>query len=427
MKNKLSIFILSLITAVMFTACGDDDSEFSGPYRLNIAGPSEVSPESTAEYTIGDYTNSNTYTWSVTGASIVGSSTGNTIEVSFDGVGEAVITVTDGGVSTGTYTVEIAEVEPSVSVTLNGAGVLRNGQADTVFFEFAAPLNADPSSFAMVMDSSANNGGNPFISGSLGALTKVDDMNYYAIYTAGEGNGTPEALLQDLISTATYGEVTIDSAYVDLYKVDNLAPVATFDFSSTLVNDGTVLDITVTFNEMVMAADPAMDSSILIHFSGAVPDKMDTLKPTDNPMVYTTSLEITGGGNGILEIEIDNLADLAGNTSMLLNLNVFVDNMAPVLDAGVQAETGYANMVFALIEGGLVAGEVSYAVFASGSVAPADISEFENGIISGSQKIDGAAGSVSVALEAGDYVAFFVGKDEAGNMTAMIDRSFTVN
>lgn len=430
MKNKISIFIMSLITAVLFTACGDDDSTFNGPFRLNIAGSSEVRPESTHEYTIGDFTSPDSYTWTVSGpATISGGATGNTITVDFGEVGDVVITVTN-GTDTGTFGVTVAETEPAVSVSYNGAGVLRNGEADTVFFEFDAPLAADPSFAMNTTDSTQFNGGTPFVSGTLGPLVQVDDDSYYAIYTAGTGNGTPEALFQDIKSNATFGEVNIDSAFVKLYRVDNIAPVATIDYSPSVGKDSTVVTVTVTFSEPVKAANPATDSSLLISFDNAgVAFETDTLEATEDPLVYTYDYIVNGGGNGQLEVTISNIADLAGNTSELYSYEFLVDNTAPGIDWYIDEYTGYAEIGFVLLGGfGPESGTGYYAVFTSGADAPASLEDFEDGVVSGSKQINAGTYVIyNVPLEAGNYDIYFIGEDLAGNMSAIASDSFTVN
>ncbi|UII34374.1 hypothetical protein LVD17_11195 [Fulvivirga ulvae] len=429
MKNRISIFILSLITAVLFTACGDDDSTFNGPFRLNIAGSSEVRPESTHEYTIGDFTSPDSYTWTVSGpATISGSATGNTITVDFGEVGDAVITVTN-GTDTGTFSVTVAETEPAVTVSYNGAGVLRSGEADTVFFKFAAPLAADPSFAMNTSDSTQFNGGNPFVSGTLGPLVKMDEDSYYAIYTAGAGSGTPEALFQDIKSTPAYGGVNIDSAFVKLYRVDNTAPVATIDYSTLLANDSTVVTITVTFSEMVMAADPATDSSLLISFDGSVTAAIDTLEATDDPLVYTYDYIVNGGGDGQVEVAITNIADLAGNTSELLSYKLIVDNTAPTVDWLIEPNTGYVDLYFAVIDGTFGSPGIGwYTIYPDGAAAPTSLDDFEKGIASGVEVIQANNFAlVSLSLDAGDYDVYLVVSDPAGNISTLAMDSFTVN
>lgn len=429
MKNKLSIFILSLITAVLFTACGDDDSTFNGPFRLNIAGPSEVRPESTEEYTIGDFTNPGSYTWTVSGpATIEGSASGNTISVKFGDVGDVVITVTN-GTDNGTFTVTVAETEPAVSVSYNGTGVLRNGEADTVFFEFDAPIQGIPSFAMNTTDSTQFNAGNPFVSGTLGSLVEVDADSYYAIYTAGTGNGTPEALFQDIKSTATFGEVNIDSAFVKLYRVDNIAPGADLSYSSVLANDSTVVTITVTFSEEVVAADPATDSSLLVTFSNAgVAVQTDTLEATDDPLVYTVDYIVNGGGNGYVEVLVHNVADLAGNTSEIYSYDLVVDNIAPILNYGSDGEEGYATIYVWFGTGpNYDAGTTYYAVFPDGADAPTSVEDFENAVATGSKEVEtGGFSTYTVGLTPGEYDVYYVGKDRAGNWTPIASENLTV-
>lgn len=425
MKNKISIFILSLIAAVLFTACGDDDSTFDGPFRLNIAGPSEVRPESTEEYTIGDFTNPGSYTWTVSGpATINGSASGNTISVTFGEVGDVVITVTN-GTDNGTYTVEVADTEPAVEVELQGTGVLRNGMTDTVFFNFNAPI-VDAPTFAMnTTDSTQFNGGNPFVSGTLGALemykSKADV--YYALYTAGTGNGTPEALFQDIKSTTTYGEVNIDSAFVQLYRVDNTAPIADISYSDDMVNDSTVVTVTVTFTEEVMFdfTQATVDSAIYVSFDGAgVLTETDTLQPTDDPKVFTYEYTVNGEGNGTVDVTLSNVVDLAGNPVALVNNDEFaVDNIAPTILITSAVDTGdYVELSITSSEGGVA----SYMILGDGEDAPTSADDFGGGLFSGDIS---ATGSTELAVPSGEYDVYFIVTDNAGNVSAidMVDLS----
>lgn len=416
---------MSLITAVLFTACGDDDSTFNGPFRLNIAGPSEVRPESTEEYTIGDFTNPGSYTWTVSGpATINGSASGNTISVTFGEVGDVVITVTN-GTDNGTYAVEVAETEPTVEVELRGTGVLRNGEKDTVFFNFNAPIVGTPTFAMNTTDSTQFNGGNPFVSGSLSSLEMYDDQAdvYYAVYTAGTGNGTPEALFQDIKSTTTYGEVNIDSAFVQLYRVDNIAPIADISYSDDHVSDSTVVTVTVTFTEAVMFdyTQATVDSAIYVSFDGAgVLSETDTLQPTEDPNVFTYEYTVNGEGDGVVDVTLSNVVDLAGHQVALVNNSSFtVDNTNPVILTKSAVDVGdYVELAITASE----SGTASYMMVADGEDAPETDEDFGGGLYSGTIS---ANSSTELAIASGEYDVYFIVADKAGNVSAieMVDLS----
>lgn len=440
---------MSILLAIFAIACSEDDANFNGPYRLNIVGSGEVRPETSGEeYTIGDFTNPGDYTWSVDGpASIAGSATGNTIIVDFQGVGNVTISVTNGSDANGSMTVVVADTEPTVTAILNGTGVLRSGQTDTVFFEFDTPIEGMPT-FAVNTDSSGFVNDVAFQSGTLGALQN-DNGTFYAIYTAGDGDGTPEALFQDITSTSTYGSVNIDSAFVQLYRVDNIAPSADFEYSTRVVNDSSEVTFTVTFNEDVMAANPAMDSSLLISFYNGGPEtgitpETDTLEATEDPHVFTYTYTVytedgsaigPATGNGTLMVEITNVADLAGNApNAIISSDVVIDNTPPDTDWYADAYNGYVEIGYVMFDPNFnpESGNVYYAIYPSGSLTDPptaeDVIDPTDAVEMGMREItDNTYTTWNVSLPAGDYDLYLIGKDPAGNWSDIISDSFTVN
>lgn len=417
------------LLAIFVMSCSDDD-DFGGPYRITIDGPVEVTAADTETYSIGDIADPGSYSWSVEGpASIDGGASGGEVMIDFTGVGEVIITVGN-GTDTGYLVVHSVEVEPEVMVILNGGGALREGETDTVFFEFGAPLMDNPA-FAMNTDTSGFNYPDlAFTSGVLGDLVKVDDDTYYALYTAGEGNGTPEALFQDVQSSSEFGGVSFDSAYVQLYRVDNIAPVADISYSDTRVNDSTVITITVTFSEVVEAANPASDSSILISFDGAgVMSETDTLMPTGNMNEYMYEYTVNGEGNGNLEITIDNFADIAGNTNIIYSEEVIIDNIPPTIVYEVDGDTGAATIYLAVGNfGDFQEGTGWYAVFPDGADAPTTLDDFEDAIATGSKEMQTEGYAIfNVALAAGEYDVYLIGSDMAGNMSSIAMEDVTID
>ncbi|PRY13667.1 hypothetical protein CLV24_10537 [Pontibacter ummariensis] len=417
MKNNISLLLLSLFAVFFFTACEDDDDPFTGPYRVSILGPDTVAPESTEQFTIGNFLNPESYTWTVVDgpAEIVGSNTGATVDVRFTSVGDVTLSVTNGQ-ETGTTTVEVENVAPAVTGSLNDTGVLASGMSDTVFFEFDAPV-AEIGSFGFnTEDSTAfNEGGTPFVSGAIGDLVQVNDQLYYAVYTAGAGNGTSEVRFTDVVSTGTFGADTVETAYVQLYRVDNIAPVADLAYSTEVASEGSMVMVTTTFSEEVMSADPA-DSVLFITVDG----ERDTLMATDDPLVYTYEYEV-GEGDGPIEVGLENVVDLAGNELAGVNnaTELVLDNTGPVV-TGTATDAGSGASIAI---GSSEAGTAMYLVLNDGAAAPTNAEEFMDtqGVASRSVQISAGGGvrTVTQALAAGDYDVYFLARDEAGNFSAI--------
>lgn len=413
MKNKINIIFLLL--SVFIFACEEDEQLFTGPSNLIVAGTHGVVPGDVEEYTLRDINNPDNYTWSVDGpAQIVGDASGNTISVEFQSVGEVVITVTN-GTDNGKVTVEVGDVAPAVTTTLNGTEVLRSGMKDTVFFEFDAPLLEDPT-ISMATDSSEFNAGEPFISGTLGELIKIDAQNYYAVYTAGEGDGTPEGYIPEIFATEIYGADTLESVFVQLYQVDNTDPVANLSYSQSAVNDSTEVTITATFSEPITYANME-DSAIYISFSGAgVEAESDTLMPTDDPLVYTYQYTVNGEGMGTVDVDITNATDLAGNELAVVNnaSELNVDNIDPIVTGNVSDDGDYSSIELTSTEDGTG----MYLILEEGETAPTTSEEFmeSEGVASGSLIL--TAANVKNAIEllgTGNYEVYFMAMDEAGN------------
>lgn len=432
MKNKISFLLLLLVAVFGFTACEDEVEPFNDPTRLAIGGPDSASPGTSKTYTVGNVINPATYTWSVEGpAQIVGTATGATVTIQFQSVGEAIITATN-GTDTGRFTVDIENVAPAVTATLDttrtGAlKALRSGQSDTVFFKFDAPFSKMPTFALNTADSTGfNQGKEPFVSGSLGALTKgKDDQHYYAIYTAGEGNGTPEAKFANIIATSAYGADTVKSAYVKLYRVDNIAPVADLTYSQQRASSGAVVTVTATFSEAVMSTDPT--GLLFVTLSGAGTTERDTLMATNNPQVYTFEYEAKAG-NGPIEIKIANVVDFAGNKLAALNnaSELVIDNTVPVVTGTASDAGSAASIIISSTE----SGTGMYVVMKAGSTKPATSEAFiaASGVASGSVQLTaGKAKTVAQALAKGEYVVYFLAMDEAGNYSTIKSDNLSMN
>lgn len=425
MFNKY-ILASMLLTATIFVAC-EDDSDVAPPFQLVVAGDASVITGEEDEYTLGDVMNPDSYSWTVSGpAEIVGSSTGNTITVRYTNVGDVVISVTDGTYK-GTQFVTVSEVEPMVDIDLGGTGVLRNGASDTVFFGFEAPLASAPSLRLIDADDSTGfNSGDPFVSGTLGELKQLANGTYYAVYTAGAGNGTTEVLLQDIVATDAFGGLDIDSLYMPIFEVDNITPIANVDYSTYQVNDSSEVTVTVTFSEEVMFADPA-DSALLVSFSGAgVKPETDTLEATGNPLVYEYTYTVNGESNGTLDVALSNIVDLAGNP--LSNVEyagtVTVDNEAPVMVIVAATDQGDYVKISASYIG---ASQVMYLVVDATDEdfeEPTTAEEFMDteGVLAGTVN-----GSTTEILGKGKYTVYFLAVDAAGNYSSIAETSLTMD
>ncbi|WP_224997633.1 hypothetical protein [Cesiribacter sp. SM1] len=435
MKNRIYIAFIFLLTAFAVSCDDHEMDEFTGPYRINLAGPEHVAPGDEEEYTIGDISNPESYTWTVTGpATITSGTSGNTVTLEFTEVGDVTLVVTNGR-DTREYNITVENVEPAVTTTYNERSlyrggvmdtvslVLRNGVSDTVFFNFATPLAKDPE---LLMNEDISD----FMSGSLGDLIKVDAQNYYAIYTAGEGNGTPRAMFRNIIATPTFGSDTLDSVMVQLYRVDNVLPVADVSYSEDLVNDSTVVTVTVNFSEEVTFSDRA-DSALYVTFSGAgVEAQRDTLvQSADDPLVYTYEYTVNGEGNGEVDVELDNIMDLAGHPLTLVNYesDLIVDNETPeVLLGNATAGDGAAVIIFSSDE----AGTGMYLILESDDEAPEDAEAFMEmqGVASGSLNLNAVTPArTSVGLAAGEYVVYYMAQDRAGNYSDITSSTLVID
>jgi hypothetical protein len=427
MKNRIYIAFIFLLTAFAVSCEDYEMDEFTGPYRLSLAGPESVAPGDVEEYTIGDIDNPESYNWTVTGpATITSGTTGNTVTVAFqEQVGDVTLSVTNGRDSRD-YHITVENVEPEVSTSYNpaGYGALMGGASDTVFFSFAAPLARDPE---LLMNEDISE----FMSGTLGDLIKVDAQNYYAIYTAGEGNGTPEAMFRNIIAASTYGSDTLDSVMVQLYRVDNVAPVADVSYSEQVVNDSTVVTVTVTFSEAVTFADRTEpDSALYVTFSGAgVEAQRDTLvQSEDDPLVYTYEYTVNGEGNGMVDVDFENIMDLAGHPLTIVNYEsgLMVDNFMPVV-SGTATDQGSSALISISAN---EAGTGMYLVLKSSEAAPEDAEAFMemSGVASGSLNLSAiVASKTTVGLPSGSYKVYYMAQDRAGNYSNITSSMLTIN
>lgn len=428
--NKINILYLLMLTSIVF-ACEDDDKPYGGPYTVEIAGPGAVTPATEKTYTIGDYLNPDSYTWTIDGpAEIKGETSGESVKVQFKSIGEVTLSVTN-GTDAGYLLIEVDSVAPDVaaSYSITSHGVLKNGASDTVYLKFASPLVDDPE-IVLNTDTSGFAENKPvFQSGSLGELQKVSDTEYYVIYTAGEGNGTPEALLTGMTTSAEFGGKSVDHAYVKLYEVDNIAPVAELSYSDQQVNDSTEVTITATFSEPVTFIDKLdqeeVDSAIFVTLSGADIESVedDTLRATSDPLVFTYTFTLRSESDGPVTVILTNVADLGGNEvgSVTNSTALVVDNTAPVVTGSASDAGEFVDIQIAADE----AGTGWYLILAGDADAPTAVNEFLNteGVASGSV----ALGEYKhLALAPGAYKVYYLGQDGAENYSSITSSDLTV-
>ncbi|MEP2771125.1 MAG: hypothetical protein ABJH05_03185 [Fulvivirga sp.] len=424
-KYLFKAFALGGLILFSMSSCQEEDGnaiEYTPGNALMISGSSSAKVGESKEYYLNNNLKDADYNWSIgSGATITENSENDAyITVQFDAAGEYTLSVTKGDAS-GEMSIKV-ETQPAVTVEYNGTGVLMDGETDTVFFEFTTPLSGAPD-FAVNTDSSGFKSKElAFTSGTLGTLVQVDADSYYALYTAGAGNGTPEALFQDITANETYGSINVDSAFVQLYRVDNTAPIAELSYSESMVNDSTVLTVTATFSEEVMFEDPA-DSALLVMFSGGgVMNETDTLVATDDPLVYTYDYTVNGEGNGTLNVTLDNIVDLAGHeiAATINSSAVVIDNTDPnILIAS-------ANDAGETVEVSMTASEASlgyYLLLADGADAPTTMADFDGA----SSFALSPSGGETIAVDAGEYDVYFIAVDGAGNASAISMVDLTVN
>ncbi|WP_162428528.1 Ig-like domain-containing protein [Pontibacter pudoricolor] len=428
MRNKLSILLLSLFTVIMFSGCEDELESFDGPYQITIRGAASALPETTKTYSLGNIQNPENYTWTVEGpAQIVGATTGATVTVKFVSAGDVRINVTN-GVDKGLKTVSAIEATADVTAKLTDTGVLRSGQSDTVFFNFAVPVEGMPTLELLDSDEETDfNKGEPFLSGSIGELKKIDATHFFAIYTAGEGNGTPEAKLSNIKSTAAFGSKVIETEYVQLYRVDNIAPVANISYSTESVKTGSPVTITVTFSEPVMNADPK-NKKLFMNLNGTGTSETVELKPTSNNRVYTYEFTPKTTSDGVITVSLNDIVDLAGNSLNGVNnaTALSVDNVNPVVTGTAVDAGNYASITLSSTE----AGTVSYVILKTGSTAPtAATFASTTGVAKGSVEITSANQQKIIAqdLAKGEYVVYFMAADKAGNTSAITSDALSMN
>lgn len=423
MKNNIYILFLLLLSCFV-VSCEEELEEFTGPYRLSVGGPSSGTPGALIRNTIGNIQNPDSYTWSIVeGPGVIeGPNTGDTVAIRLQSAGTVVLNVTN-GTDSRTRSITVKKVPPKVTTKLNGTGVLKSGDEATITFSFASPLAKDPT-LAMIADATA------FTSGELGNLTKVDDQTYTATYTAGEGNGTPEVQLGNIISTSTFGSDTIVADTMQIYRIDNIAPIADLSYSRNEVNEGTQVTVTATFSEPVMSENPS-DSLIYVSFSGGgVQAEKDTLVATDDPLVYTYEYTVTGEGNGPVTATLENVSDFAGNSLAATgNRNGLVtDNISPTILVNSASDEGtHANIRVSSSE----EGTGMFLIMEKGKDAPKTVGEFMDaeGVASGSVELQATIPGTAnrIVVPDGEYTVYYLVQDVAGNFSDITSSSLTMD
>ncbi|MTI20933.1 hypothetical protein E1176_07860 [Fulvivirga sp. RKSG066] len=427
-KYLTKAFALAGLVLFSLSSCQEEEGnviDYTPGNALMISGPKSVEVGESKEYYLNMNIKADDYDWSIGSGATISENAANDayVTVTFDAAGEYTLIVTKGDAS-GELKINV-ETQPAVTVSYNGTGVLRNGVSDTVFFNFTTPLSGLPD-FEVNTDSSGFYPGKlAFTSGTLGPLVEVDADSAYAIYTAGNGNGIPEALFQDITSNETFGSINVDSAFVQLYRVDNIAPIVDLSYSSLYANDSTVLKVTATFSEEVMPDNPT-DTTLLIAFEGAgVEAETDTLVATEDPLVYTFDYTVNGDSTGTLNVSLENVVDLAGNEPGLVRnaSAVTIDNDNPTLSFADAVDQG--NGLVSISMSSDEVGTGYYLILADGADAPTKATEFDGDM---TMSVSPSLSTKTINVAQGDYDVYYIVEDRAGNFgTISTKEDLTVN
>lgn len=408
-----NIFRLTMALAVLVMfSCNDDDA--SDPASYAIFGDREVSPLTTGTYTLHVSGVDATWTSSDTDVMTITSTDASTAVVSFLKSGTVRLTATD-GVRVGVVDITVDDGGTDVTVTYAGTGSLKSGASDTVFFTFPAALTEVPSLIMNEDTSGFTSGGVAAFVSSGSSLTSLSSYNgsdevFYAIYTAGSGDGQPEGLIESITLTDTYGGVTAENIYVELPVVDNTVPYAQIAFSQEVANDSTSVTITVTFSENVIPDySYSPDSLIYINLSGGgVLDSTYSLTATSDAKVWTLSYMTNGGGDGTLTASVDesSVTDYAGNEAYVPSATMEIDNTAP--DPATAGEFS-VEVTGSVVEVTLSGDDtVQWLYQTSGTDAP-EVSDFD----------DASSEDDIFSLDEGTYDFYYIATDEAGNVSAV--------
>ncbi|UXP32683.1 hypothetical protein N6H18_01725 [Reichenbachiella agarivorans] len=420
-KFRLSgLTLFSLLSLVMlFLASCDEDNTVEGDPRLFIEGPTGALPETSATYDLQADIGGTT-SWTVEGPAQILSSTTSTAEIQFLSVGDVTITATNGGLS-GTYSVIVSSVEAAVESSMN-FGKAKNGATDTLFLSFSAPLASAPTVvmnglnaadtsafFRGDMDSAIS----PFVSGatlSSAASYKGSNMEYFAIFTGGTGNGQAEAIVKSATLSESYGGGTIENVYLLIQEVDNVAPIGSISFSQSAANDSTVVTITAQFNEAVRAESNFIFIDISYADGSGVAVK-DTLWATADAAVWALDYTVNGESDEDpstnLNVSVSEVVDMAGNVPTVLDdASLIIDNIAPIA-AGTATDSNPGTQVVTVMTSG------EWLILKSGTEAPATLAEFGAG----------GSGNSTLVLDAGTYDVYFIEVDAAGNVSDIVTQT----
>jgi len=131
MKNIFSIQYIALLGLAAFTSACDDEPTVQRAKVLQVYGGEEVYVGDTQEYTMGSYSNRETFTWAVagTGASVT-SGTGEYLNVAFNQPGSFSIKVTKADGAEGTLNVEA--ISKTLALEGDTATIIETDEIDTV-------------------------------------------------------------------------------------------------------------------------------------------------------------------------------------------------------------------------------------------------------------------------------------------------------
>ncbi|MEP5366077.1 MAG: hypothetical protein ABJQ37_19670 [Reichenbachiella sp.] len=335
MKKILNIAIVAFL-ALAIVACKDDLPAGEGIPQIYVTGATTALPTDVEEYSVGD---AGSATWTVSDAAVASvAGNGSTANVTFLSPGDVRITATIGSES-GYVDVRVSAVGVGVTVSYDSDGRLAKDSTGTVTFKFDAPLAStplfglDPKSTATLLD-------------SLGTLSGSGDT-YSAHVEGGSGDGTPNALLRNVVVTDAFGGDTADTISVALFTIDNvLANLMEQNVSpaSGTVSWGSEISFELVFSEaMRPRMQDAGDTAVWLHFNymqmvdGVNTAKVDSaVFTTEDMLTWTWSWTVPDSVNNAEMINFTGhdgrFLDLAGNphvNNVMSTGAVFVDKAVP--------------------------------------------------------------------------------------------------
>ena len=380
-----------------------------------IVGSTTVDIEDKAEFSIGQRLGS-TYVWSATGAALEASS-GAAVWATFADVSAitsgASVTVTEttrsGKTVTESFAVTVTNNPPVGTLSwayAAGGGFYQDGAKDTLF----ASYDRDVSAPNLTTD-----GLTAEISGAAMTRYKTTDT-YYSIITFDVVDVDVDFVVSGAVRNV--GAAVQDADAETSTVNDNVSPTASITASPLRIKDGASIDISIDFDEAVIATG---DSTLTLTISGDNFDDLDTLlkwNGTWATTTYTFKDDVDLGDDQISFSIGDEVTDLAGNvvnSDPTMANDVITDNTKPSPDGGLNI-TGLFVSVYANTN---EAGTFWFVLQDAADAAPI-IEDFTgNAVLSGSFTTTNDNGESNAwdaeSVPIGDYELYVYAIDEAGN------------